>query len=173
MCPSPDAPGRTGGVDVSGSLGSVAGDIVGRDKYLLQIFGDAQIWNLFANEEGRGRLIRKGRREALARPVTPTSNNANYRFVGRHEYFGSLLWDRENVDYIPFDQDATAIFCNAIFRPLDQIYEEFKNDFNLEEFQTFDEVVPRDKHSRLPGMVYRHFHQPSIIKPHTSFGISP
>ena len=30
------------------------------------------------------------------------------RFVARRKYFGSIIYDREKTDYIPFDKDATG-----------------------------------------------------------------
>ena len=32
------------------------------------------------------------------------------RFTVREEYFGSLIYDLEKKDYIPFDEEATLIF---------------------------------------------------------------
>jgi MoaA/NifB/PqqE/SkfB family radical SAM enzyme len=46
---------------------------------------------------------------------------ARAAFVGRHEFFGSLLYDRGHDDYIPFDREATEIFIRATQRPIAEL----------------------------------------------------
>jgi mycofactocin biosynthetic radical S-adenosylmethionine protein MftC len=46
---------------------------------------------------------------------------ARAAFVGRHEFFGSLLYDRRHDDYIPFDREATEIFVRATQRPIAEL----------------------------------------------------
>lgn len=53
----------------------------------------------------RSNLHRKTNGTKRANRVTELT-----RFIGRKEYFGSLVYDREKADYIPFDKEATEIF---------------------------------------------------------------
>jgi len=39
------------------------------------------------------------------------------RYIGRREFFGSLLFDREVNDYLAFDNDETGLFINGFMRP--------------------------------------------------------
>lgn len=59
------------------------------------------------------------------------------RFVGRKEFFGCLIYDRERCDYIPFDQDALYIFEETQHRSLDDIYNKLDSQFSLQSFDTF------------------------------------
>ncbi|MHB2020106.1 MAG: radical SAM protein [Candidatus Xenobia bacterium] len=62
------------------------------------------------------------------------------RFAARKESFGSLVYDRERNDYIPFDQDATTIFEESLKRPLPEIFEQMENRLNKQSFDTFIEL---------------------------------
>jgi Predicted Fe-S oxidoreductases len=46
---------------------------------------------------------------------------ARAAFVGRHEFFGSLIYDRGHDDYIPFDRETTEIFIRARQRPMTEL----------------------------------------------------
>ncbi len=59
------------------------------------------------------------------------------RFVGRREYFGSLFYDFERGDYIPFDWEATYIFELSPTHTLDEIAEKIKKRVSRESFLTF------------------------------------
>lgn len=61
----------------------------------------------------------------------------NRRFVGRREYFGCLMYDRQRGDYIPFDWDATRIFDESQKRSLSEVQERFKEKITPQNFQTF------------------------------------
>ncbi|MBI2265061.1 MAG: radical SAM protein [Armatimonadetes bacterium] len=61
----------------------------------------------------------------------------NRRFIGRKEYFGSLIYDRQVGDYIPFDADATAIFEASLEQPMDRVYEAVQDRISNESFLTF------------------------------------
>lgn len=58
-------------------------------------------------------------------------------FVGRREYFGCLIYDRSNSDYIPFDQEATEIFELSVDRSLDEVYRELSDSVTRQSFDTF------------------------------------
>ena len=47
---------------------------------------------------------------------------ARQPFVARKEYFGCLVYDRRNSDYIPFDGEATDIFERSLTQSLGQVY---------------------------------------------------
>lgn len=53
----------------------------------------------------------------------------NTRYIGRREFFGSFLFDREINDYISFDKDETSLFQNGRVR----------NPVNLFEKRKFEE----------------------------------
>lgn len=59
------------------------------------------------------------------------------RFIGREEYFGSLIYDREKGDYIPFDRDATLIFKESIGNSLEEVFAKVKNNTSEQSFKTF------------------------------------
>lgn len=59
------------------------------------------------------------------------------RFIGRREYFGSLFYDFQRGDYIPFDWDATYIFELKPEHTLDEIAEKIKKRISRESFLTF------------------------------------
>jgi MoaA/NifB/PqqE/SkfB family radical SAM enzyme len=58
--------------------------------------------------------------------------------VARHEFFGSLLYHRSYVDYLPFDREATDIFIRAQDRPVAQLSAALSNE---EQRATFDKFV--------------------------------
>ncbi len=60
-----------------------------------------------------------------------------HHFVGRREYFGSLFYDFQKGDYIPFDWDATYIFELSSKNNLDEIAEKVKKRISKESFLTF------------------------------------
>ena len=45
------------------------------------------------------------------------------RYIGRKEFFGSLLFDRLSNEYIPFDNEQTSFFINGKFRDPLNMYE--------------------------------------------------
>jgi MoaA/NifB/PqqE/SkfB family radical SAM enzyme len=53
--------------------------------------------------------------------VGTSEEAARAAFVGRHEFFGSLLYDRGHDDYIPFDPESTEIFIRARQRPITEL----------------------------------------------------
>ena len=55
----------------------------------------------------------------------------------RLEYFGSLLYDRENSDYIPFDTDATQIFQLALTEPREKVFSLIKSNFDQASLNQF------------------------------------
>jgi len=65
------------------------------------------------------------------------------RFIGRLEYFGSLLFDLERKEYIPFDKDATSILFNiSDFKDIDEIYYRyFSNKFNYLSYKSFIQLA--------------------------------
>ena len=58
-------------------------------------------------------------------------------FVVRTEYFGCLLYDRRNCDYIPFDKDAAQIFQLALTEPQDKVSSLIHSDFDRKSLDTF------------------------------------
>lgn len=59
------------------------------------------------------------------------------RFVGRKEFFGCLIYDRERGDYIPFDSDALYIFEESLKRSLDDIFNKLDGKVSQQSFDTF------------------------------------
>lgn len=59
------------------------------------------------------------------------------RFIGRKEYFGSLIYDREKADYIPFDQEATEIFDLSVKQNSEQFFREFSERSPKKSLETF------------------------------------
>jgi len=59
------------------------------------------------------------------------------RFIGRREYFGSILYDREKADYIPFDHDATEIFDLSEKKNPEQIFQALADRVRQKNFETF------------------------------------
>lgn len=58
--------------------------------------------------------------DALERdPVRGVARTA--AFVGRLEFFGSMIYDRAHDDYIPFDELATALLMRARSRPMREL----------------------------------------------------
>lgn len=64
-------------------------------------------------------------------------NSDDKRFIVREEFFGSLVYDREIGEYIPFDKDATEIFRASIDKPIASVYENFSDRFSQKSFNTF------------------------------------
>ncbi|MDQ7825660.1 MAG: radical SAM protein [Candidatus Eremiobacteraeota bacterium] len=60
------------------------------------------------------------------------------RFVAREEYFGSLIYDRQRCDYIPFDRDATVIFKQSSEgKTTDEIFPTVAKNVSEQNFKTF------------------------------------
>ncbi len=59
------------------------------------------------------------------------------RFIGRKEHFGSIIYDRERADYIPFDHDAAEIFELTETKTLSQIYKIMEGRIQQRNFETF------------------------------------
>lgn len=59
------------------------------------------------------------------------------RFIGRKEYFGSIIYDREKADYIPFDHDATEIFDQSERKNPEQIFQALSEKIQRKSFETF------------------------------------
>ena len=60
------------------------------------------------------------------------------RFTVREEYFGSLIYDLEKKDYIPFDEEATLIFKKtAEGQALSDIYSKYLSNKSEQNFKTF------------------------------------
>ena len=64
-------------------------------------------------------------------------NAARARFVARPEFFGSLIFDRVNVDYIPFDQEATGILRLLATKSLDQVFGRLRSKVQRQAFEQF------------------------------------
>jgi len=60
-----------------------------------------------------------------------------YQFYGRKEFFGSLIFDRNRGDYIPFDWDATFIFESSLRHSLDEIFSQLGGKLSRQSFDTF------------------------------------
>jgi radical SAM protein with 4Fe4S-binding SPASM domain len=80
------------------------------------------------------KLTQSGKGAAAAQDL---SSQATQPFVVRLEYFGCLLYDRRNGDYIPFDTDAAKIFQLAVTQPRDRIYSLIKSTFDEASLNTF------------------------------------
>jgi radical SAM protein with 4Fe4S-binding SPASM domain len=59
------------------------------------------------------------------------------RFIGREEYFGSLIYDRQRGDYIPFDRDATFIFRTSIEKSPEELYDAITKNVSEQSYRTF------------------------------------
>ena len=80
--------------------------------------------------ERHDRAARAEARAAMERSVG--------RFVLRREYFGSLVYDRLNDDYIPFDQEATRLFELSQDYPLEELFARSRAaDLGREVFERF------------------------------------
>ena len=55
----------------------------------------------------------------------------------RTEYFGCLLYDGRNCDYIPFDKDAAQIFQLARTEPQDKVFSLIHSDFDRASLDDF------------------------------------
>ncbi|MBM3461935.1 MAG: radical SAM protein [Armatimonadetes bacterium] len=89
------------------------------------------------------------------------------RFAGRKEYFGSLIYDRERGDYIPFDWDATYIFEESLKTPIDQVFKKMDGRLSLQSFQTFVQLCQSidllDAQGRFTGEILPNPPAPNII----------
>ena len=64
-------------------------------------------------------------------------NPALAPFVARSEYFGCLVFDRKNSDYIAFDHEAREIFEASLTQSLDEIYQTVADSTTRQSFDTF------------------------------------
>ena len=55
----------------------------------------------------------------LMAAMTSPGHEMTHRFIARREYFGSIIFDVENSDYIPFDTEATNLFELSAEQPLE------------------------------------------------------
>ena len=92
----------------------------------------AEAWTQLRPPQSAG-----ARRAEPATYAAPPPGAATKRFVGRNEYFGSLVFDRERGDYIPFDDAATEIFRAAVTHPAAEIYDRLSGSVARESFETF------------------------------------
>lgn len=80
---------------------------------------------------------------------------ADTRFIGRKEYFGSLFYDFQQGDYIPFDWDATNIFELRQNHNIEEIAEKINKRISKESFLTFIQLCQSielfDKESNFTG----------------------
>lgn len=93
--------------------------------------------------------------------------SSHKRFVGRKEYFGSLIYDRERGDYIPFDWDATYIFEESLKSNLDQVFKKMDGRLTLQSFQTFVQLCQSiellDAQGRFTGEMLANPPAPNIL----------
>ncbi len=66
-----------------------------------------------------------------------TRNPATAPFVSRNEYFGCLVFDRRNSDYIAFDEEAAEIFEASKDGTLDEVYQKVAHSTTRQSFDTF------------------------------------
>jgi len=87
------------------------------------------------------------------------------RFVARPEFFGSLIFDREQVDYIAFDQDATDILRLLATKSLDQVFERLRSKVQRTVFERFtalcQSVGMLDAQGRFAGAFIEDLRPPS------------
>lgn len=57
--------------------------------------------------------------------------------MSRSEYFGCLVFDRKNSDYIAFDHEAAEIFESSMTKTLDEIYQTISDSTTRQSFDTF------------------------------------
>lgn len=69
--------------------------------------------------------------------MTVTRDPALAPFVSRSEYFGCLVFDRKNSDYIAFDHEASEIFQASLTKSLDEIYQGLADSTTRQSFDTF------------------------------------
>lgn len=110
----------------------------GRDTVLaMPLYRIAQLWDPLT-------IVSKGSsvvsvQEAAALTPLLAANGAQTggeRFVIRREAFGSMVYDKQRSDYIPFDADATEIFYRGD-EPLDAVKTRMADRLPAESFDTF------------------------------------
>lgn len=69
--------------------------------------------------------------------MSVSQNPATVPFVSRNEYFGCLVFDRRNSDYIAFDHEAAEIFEASKGKSLDEIYQAIAHSTTRQSFDTF------------------------------------
>lgn len=57
--------------------------------------------------------------------------------MSRSEYFGCLVFDRKNSDYIAFDHEARELFEASLTKSLDEIYQSVSETTTRQSFDTF------------------------------------
>jgi hypothetical protein len=94
----------------------------GRDTVLaMPLYRIAQIWDPLTIVS-KGSSVVSVREAAALTPLLAASGaeKGGQRFVIRRESFGSIVYDKQRPDYIPFDADATEIFYRGD-EPLDAV----------------------------------------------------
>lgn len=89
------------------------------------------------------------------------------RFIGRKEYFGSLIYDKDRGDYIPFDWDATYIFEESKKRSQKEIFKKLNGKITEQGFQTFIQLCQSielmDKEGKFLGEILSSPAVPQIL----------
>lgn len=89
------------------------------------------------------------------------------RFLARKEYFGSLVYDRQRGEYIPFDWDATTIFEQSLTRTPDQILAGLKGRITPQSFSTFLQLCQAidllDRQGRFTGTLLNNRTVPQVL----------
>lgn len=73
-------------------------------------------------------------------PTSKRDERAGQRFTVRHEHFGSLIFDHVSNDYIPFDQEATAIFDLAEREPISNFAARLHSEVDRASLERFGEL---------------------------------
>jgi radical SAM protein with 4Fe4S-binding SPASM domain len=118
---------------------AVAKTGAGRDTVLaMPLYRIAKIWEPLAIVSTGQSVVSVQSAAALTPLLAHEHQEAGRlpRFVLRNEVFGSLVFDRERGDYIPFDVDATDIFRSRN-EPLESIKERMSDRLEPGNFDTF------------------------------------
>ncbi len=117
----------------------------------LQSSGDLQITLQKAIQ-----LMQQQQTAVVAPPPVSRAQLALARFVVRPEYFGCLIYDRINDDYIAFDQEACQLFKLARNTHLPDVYSHFTNRHESQSLETFVQLCQNvgllDANSRFTGL---------------------
>jgi MoaA/NifB/PqqE/SkfB family radical SAM enzyme len=110
----------------------------GRDTVLaMPLYRIAQIWEPLAIlNTGNSMVSVQGAAALTQLLVHDRQPVGKARFVLRKESFGSLVFDKERPSYIPFDADATDIFCSQA-ESLASIKDRLNDRFEPGSFDTF------------------------------------
>jgi radical SAM protein with 4Fe4S-binding SPASM domain len=117
-----------------GNIQGIVGSIINELTLNVYCNGELVPTERKLTEEGR-KLVEQALR--LQPPGSHRPETRTAKFVGRDEWFGSLVYDREHDDYIPFDEDSTKIFRLAQSRTEKQIYAQFESVLQPQSFETF------------------------------------